>query len=255
MKFTVIIPARYASTRLDAKMLQDIAGKPMIQHVYERALNSGAERVIIATEDTRIESAAKKFGATVCLTSDKPRSGTERIAEVIETLKIPDDEIIVNVQGDEPFIPADCIRQTALDLTLYSDAKISSLCEPIHDIAEVFTMHIVKVVMDHQGFALYFSRAPIPYDREGFSATDKFFSKPNQYFRHIGIYAYRAAFVTDYVSMPITDIEQLESLEQLRALYFGARIHLAISEHHVPAGVDTMEDLERVREFAKTLKE
>src|SRR5574337_1189323 len=222
MKFTVIILARFASTRLPAKMLQDINGKSMIQHVYERAVNSGAERVIIATEDQRIESAAKQFGATVCMTSDKPRSGTERIAEVIEKLQIPEDEIIVNVQGDEPFIPSECIRQTATDLTLYPDANISSLCEAIHDMNEVFTMHIVKVVMDHQGFALYFSRAPIPYDREGFSANEKFFSKPNQYFRHIGIYAYRAGFITDYVAMPVTDLEQLESLEQLRALYYGA---------------------------------
>lgn len=253
MKFTVIIPARYASTRLEAKMLQDIAGKPMIQHVYERAAKSGAARVIIATEDKRIEDAAKKFGAEVCLTSDKPRSGTERIAEVIEKLQIPDDEVIVNVQGDEPFIPSDCIHQTAMDLVAHPDAKISSLCEAIHDIEEVFTMHIVKVVLDHEGFALYFSRAPIPFDREGFAQKEKMFTKPNQYFRHIGIYAYRAGFVTDYVSMPITDIEQLESLEQLRALYYGARIHLAISEHHVPAGVDTIEDLERVREFVKTL--
>ncbi len=253
MKFTVIIPARYASTRLEAKMLQDIAGKPMIQHVYERAVKSGANRVIIATEDQRIETAAKKFGATVCMTSEKPRSGTERIAEVIEKLQIPDDEIIVNVQGDEPFIPADCIRQTAMDLVAHPDAKISSLCEAIHDVEEVFTMHIVKVVLDAEGFALYFSRAPIPFDRDGFSKHEKMFSKPNQYFRHIGIYAYKAGFVTDYVSMPMTDIEQLESLEQLRALYYGARIHLAISEHHVPAGVDTIEDLERVREFVKTL--
>ncbi len=245
MSFTVVIPARYQSSRLPGKPLVDIGGKPMIQWVYEQSLKSGAERVIIATDDERIEAKAKEFGALVCMTSDQHESGTERLAEVVEKMAIVRDQIIVNVQGDEPLIPPIIIRQVANNLANNDQAPMATLAVEINDESEVFNPNAVKVVTDVDGFALYFSRASIPWDRDNFTATDKRIVQP--LLRHIGIYAYRAGFINTYINWQPSILEQVESLEQLRVLWYGEKIHVDVAIESPPAGVDTPQDLEIVR--------
>ncbi|MCL5049294.1 3-deoxy-manno-octulosonate cytidylyltransferase [Aliidiomarina maris] len=251
MSFTVVIPARYDSSRLPGKPLADIAGKPMIQHVYERALQSGAAEVVVATDDKRVMDAVKAFGGNAMLTSTEHRSGTERLAEVIDLLALADDEVVVNVQGDEPQIPPQIIRQVAENLASQRNAPMATLAVPITSADEVFNPNAVKVVLDGNGYALYFSRAPIPYDREQFMTLQP--SEAGQlaisqgYLRHIGIYAYRAGFIHRYAEWDASPIEQLESLEQLRVLWYGERIHVAQAIAEPAAGVDTPADLERVR--------
>ncbi|SMN00312.1 3-deoxy-manno-octulosonate cytidylyltransferase [uncultured Candidatus Thioglobus sp.] len=242
--FCVIIPARYESSRLKAKLLQDIHGKPLIQHTYENAKNSGASRVIIATDDARIESVAKGFGATVCMTDNTHISGTSRIAQVLEVLGIDDEEIIVNVQGDEPMLGAKIIQQVAQDL-LNSTMQMATLCEKITDKAQYLDPNCVKVVFNKFSKALYFSRSPIPAFREEMDFTI------DLCFKHIGIYAYRSGFIKHYLTMDSSDYEQVEKLEQLTVLNEGFDIH--ISETCVPVGfgVDTQADLDRVREAMK----
>ena len=248
MKFTVIIPARYASTRLPRKPLLDIAGKPMIQHVWEKAQQAGASRVIIATDHRDIEHVAKNFGAEVCLTSDKHNSGTERLAEVIEKMAIADDEIIVNIQGDEPLIPPVIVSQVAENLDR-QQVNMATLAVKLTTKEELFNPNVVKTLTDHNGMALYFSRAPIPFARDYFAeCTDEFVAQQH-YLRHIGIYAYLAGFVKQYVAWQPTALEQLESLEQLRALWYGEKIHLELAKQAPQVGVDTAEDLERVRQI------
>lgn len=247
MKFSVIIPARYASTRLPGKALIDICGKPMIQHVYERALESGASAVYIATDDKRIEASAKKFAAKVILTADTHRSGTDRLAEAVNYLSCNDDDIIVNLQGDEPLMPAGLIEQVAKDLHEHHDASVSTLCTPIHSADDVANPNVVKVVFSKTGYALYFSRAPIAWEREHFRISDFRPSGHHMHYRHIGLYAYRASFLSRYVTWPTCDIEQMESLEQLRVLWNGDRIHISEASAIPPPGVDTQEELERVR--------
>jgi 3-deoxy-manno-octulosonate cytidylyltransferase (CMP-KDO synthetase) len=256
VNFSVVIPARFASSRLPGKPLLDIAGKPLIQHVYECASNSEAQRVIIATDDTRIESAAKAFGAEVCLTSSYHRSGTERIAEVIQTLHVNHDDMVVNLQGDEPMMPADLITQVATQLQENPQASISTLCVRIHDDAELFNPNVVKVVRDNQGYALYFSRSPIPWDRSRFPAQMSQFAfnnlevcEHNDYYKHIGLYAYTAGFVLQYTNYPQSTLEQMESLEQLRALQNGHKIHAGEAQLDCGIGVDTEEDLDKVRKI------
>lgn len=248
MSFTVIIPARFASSRLPGKPLADIAGKPMIQHVFEKAQQSGASRVIIATDNDKVADAAKNFGAEVCLTSEKHNSGTERLAEVVEKLAIPDDEIIVNIQGDEPLIPPIIVRQVAENLAKFN-VKMASLAVKIHEAEELFNPNAVKVVTDKNGMVLYFSRAPMPYDRDQFMALQNLADAQlaDIYLRHIGIYAYRAGFIKQYVQWPATQLEQLEKLEQLRVLWHGERIHVELALEEPAVGVDTAEDLEKVR--------
>lgn len=248
MSFTVIIPARFASSRLPGKPLADIAGKPMIQHVFEKAQQSGASRVIIATDNDKVADAAKNFGAEVCLTSEKHNSGTERLAEVVEKLAIPDDEIIVNIQGDEPLIPPIIVRQVAENLAKFN-VKMASLAVKIHEAEELFNPNAVKVVTDKNGMVLYFSRAPMPYDRDQFMALQNPADAQlaDIYLRHIGIYAYRAGFIKQYVQWPATQLEQLEKLEQLRVLWHGERIHVELALEEPAVGVDTAEDLEKVR--------
>ncbi|VFN01858.1 MAG: 3-deoxy-manno-octulosonate cytidylyltransferase (CMP-KDO synthetase) [Candidatus Kentron sp. G] len=260
MDFTVVIPARYASTRLSGKPLIEIAGKPMIEHVHARALASGATRVIIATDDERIRTAAMGFGARVCMTSPAHGSGTERIAEVVAVLKEPDHGIIVNVQGDEPLLPPGLVRQAAKGLAEHPDSDVATLCEPITDAKTLFDPAAVKVVMDKDGFALYFSRAPIPWDR------DRFANRPDSlppedvhgavhgtvYYRHIGIYAYRASFLRGYAERPRCALERVEALEQLRVLYDGGKIHVARASEPPGLGVDTPEDLMEVRRIFET---
>lgn len=250
MKFTVIIPARYASTRLPRKPLLDIAGKPMIQHVWEKAQQAGANRVIIATDHTEIAQVSQAFGAEVCLTSEKHNSGTERLAEVVEKMAISDDEIIVNIQGDEPLIPPVIVAQVANNLDRHQ-VNMATLAVKLESKEELFNPNVVKTLTDKDGMALYFSRAPIPYARDHFANCDDNFIAQQNYLRHIGIYAYRAGFIKRYVAWQPTTLEQLESLEQLRALWYGEKIHLELAQEAPQVGVDTVEDLERVRAILK----
>lgn len=249
MPFTVVIPARYASTRLPGKPLADLAGKPMIQHVYERACESEASQVIVATDDQRIVSACKGFGAEVVMTSPDHASGTDRLEEVARKMAFADDHRVVNVQGDEPLIPAALINQVAANLETNPDAAISTLCERITSVDLVFNPNVVKVVTDHRGMAHYFSRAPIPWARDEWQDTSRPAQLPasSQFYRHIGIYGYRVGLLRDFVTWSPAPTETSEALEQLRALYNGARIHVEEACQAPPAGVDTEADLERLR--------
>ncbi len=246
MSFTVIIPARYQSSRLPGKPLADIGGKPMVQWVYERACLSGAEKVIVATDDQRIVDVVTEFGGEVCLTRTDHQSGTERLAEVVERYQLPDDHIIVNVQGDEPLIPEVIIRQVADNLAR-NKVPMATLAVEIDHADEVFNPNAVKVITDKNGFALYFSRASIPWDRDNFS------KKPPEIhrdlLRHIGIYAYRAGFIKTYLAWEPSPLEHIEALEQLRVLWHGEKIHVEVAIEAPPPGVDTPEDLEVVRKL------
>ena len=252
-KFIVVIPARYNSSRLPGKPLADIAGAPMVERVWQQACASRAARVIIATDDARIEAAAQGFGAEVIRTSPDHPNGTSRLAEVVAQLSLSPDTCIVNVQGDEPLLPPALIDQVADALIARPHVAIATLAEPIDDIDTLARASVVKVVRDHQGQALYFSRAPIAWPRDSFP-NDVFTrpqgelpSAPEPWLRHIGLYAYRASFLTDYVALSISPLEMIEQLEQLRALHHGYAIHVGLSPVAYPAGVDTQEDLDRVR--------
>ncbi|MDP5255103.1 MULTISPECIES: 3-deoxy-manno-octulosonate cytidylyltransferase [unclassified Vibrio] len=244
MPFTVIIPARYDSSRLPGKPLADIAGKPMVQWVYQQAQQAGAERVIVATDDERVAHVVTAFGGEVCMTSRQHESGTERLAEVIDTLGIKDDHIIVNVQGDEPLIPPQIIAQVADNLAS-SQAPMATLAVEIQDPEDIFNPNAVKVVANRDKLALYFSRASIPWDRDNFAQTPPLIEQPLM--RHIGIYAYRAGFVNTYINWQPSPLEKIEKLEQLRVLWYGESIHVDVARVAPPAGVDTHEDLEKVR--------
>ncbi|PYC24639.1 3-deoxy-manno-octulosonate cytidylyltransferase [Aquipseudomonas alcaligenes] len=245
--FTVVIPARYASSRLPGKPLQDIAGKPMIQHVWEQAKKSSAARVVVATDDVRILEACQGFGAEVLMTRVDHNSGTDRLAEVATQLGLAADAIVVNVQGDEPLIPPAIIDQVAANLAANPQAGIATLAEPIEDVQALFNPNVVKVVSDKSGLALTFSRAPIAWARDSFARNRDALPEGVPYRRHIGIYAYRAGFLHDFVAWGPCWLEDTECLEQLRALWHGVRIHVADALEAPPAGVDTPEDLERVR--------
>lgn len=248
MEFIVIIPARYASSRLPAKPLADIAGKPMVQHVYEQALSSGASRVIVATDHQDIEAAVKKFDGEVLMTRDDHESGTERLAEVVEKLNLADDAVVVNVQGDEPLIPPENIRQVA-ELLATDSAPMATLSVAIHDVEEALNPNAVKVVADKLNNAIYFSRATIPYDRSRFLGKHEISEIGEFYQRHIGIYAYRAGFIKEYITLAASPLEQIESLEQLRVLYHGKKIKVETAKIAPPPGVDTPEDLEKVNQL------
>ena len=245
--FTVVIPARYASSRLPGKPLQDIAGKPMIRHVWEQACKSSARQVVVATDDARIVEACHGFGAQVLLTRADHNSGTDRLAEVAAALGLAPDAIVVNVQGDEPLIPPAIIDQVAANLAANPQAAIATLAEPIDDVAALFNPNVVKVASDRNGLALTFSRAPLPWARDAFAVSREQLPANVPYRRHIGIYAYRAQFLPDFVAWGPCWLEDTECLEQLRALWHGVRIHVADALQRPPAGVDTREDLERVR--------
>jgi len=259
MSFIVVIPARFQSSRLPGKVLADICGKPMIQWVVEKALHSGAEKVIVATDNEEVANAVMMFGGEVCRTRADHQSGTERLAEVMETYQFDDDQIIVNVQGDEPFIPSENIAQVAKNLTNQQrtnqqQARMATLAVHITDVEEAFNPNAVKVLCDKDGYALYFSRATVPYDRTRFLNNDSIQEIGDFYLRHIGIYAYRAGFIKDYVNWPASQLEQIESLEQLRVLWQGEKIHVDVAKARLPVeGVDTPEDLEKARMFALTL--
>ena len=251
MNFSVIIPARYASTRFPGKPLVDIKGKPMVQHVYERAMESGASRVIVATDDARIAKVVSDFGGNYCMTGAHHESGTERLAEVIDMEGMLAHELVVNVQGDEPFIPAVNIQQVAENLYHHQQAEMATLAVRITDVEEAFNPNVVKVVTDKQGYAMYFSRATIPYDRSRFLDEEIIDEIGDYYLRHIGIYAYRAGFIKQYVTMSPSGIEQIESLEQLRVLWHGEKIHVDIARETPPPGIDTPDDLERLLAMQK----
>lgn len=249
--YTVIIPARYESTRLPGKPLALIGSKPMIQHVYERALEAGASRVIVATDHQLVEECVTNFGGQVCMTDPNHQSGSDRLAEVCSILNIADTEIIVNVQGDEPFISPENIAQVANNLakaiTQNSNYKMATLGTKITDEADVFNPNVVKFVTDINNRALYFSRAPIAWQRGYFDKGN--IGNLDLCQRHIGIYAYQAAFLRKFVTWAMADLEQLESLEQLRVLANGYDIHVDTAEKVPAHGVDTPEDLESANQY------
>ena len=250
MAFKVVIPARYASTRLQGKPLLDIAGKPMVVRVAEQAAKSGASEVVIATDFEKIVTVAKQHGFNALMTRIDHESGTDRIAEVAQQLGWTDDEIVVNVQGDEPLIDPKLIQEVAAHLANSKDAKnndigMATACHAIHDGASFLNPNIVKVVMDANSNALYFSRAPIPYPR------DDIFKQNIQAYRHIGIYAYRVGFLKQYAQLAVTELEKIESLEQLRVLHHGYKIGVTITQNAPASGVDTQEDLDYVRSIWK----
>ncbi len=252
MKYTVVIPARYASTRLPGKPLRDIAGKTMIQRVYEQARLSKASRVIVATDDQRIGDVVAGFGGEVAMTSPDHVSGTDRLEEVARQSGLAEDEIVVNVQGDEPLIPPQVIDQVAANLAANPDAGVATLSEPITEAKVFVNPNAVKVVRGADGTALYFSRAPIPWPRDHFADSQTTLpdadcsAGANSFQRHIGIYAYRVALLHRFVSWPVAPLEVLESLEQLRFMWQGIKIHVEPAFVDVPGGVDTEEDLQAV---------
>lgn len=248
VSFYAVIPARYASTRLPGKPLLDIAGKPMVVHVADKAKQAGAVKIVVATDDERILSAVEVHGYDAVLTRADHVSGTDRIAEVAEQQNWQDDSIIVNVQGDEPLIDPALIIKVAETLADNQQAVMATACHSIHSKQDFLNPNIVKVVLDKNGNALYFSRAPIPYPRDAFAA-DGDIPVQMPVYRHIGIYAYRAKFLKQYAQIPTAMIEQYESLEQLRVLYQGFKIAVAVYTGQVAAGVDTESDLKLVREL------
>ncbi len=242
-QFFVVIPARYDSSRLPVKALADIHGKPLIQYVYEQAQQSAAHQIIIATDDRRIADAVSSFCPKICMTKKTHRSGSDRVYEVCQQMNWHDDDIVVNLQGDEPLIPPSLIDQVASNL--HQHIGVSTLCQVIEEHAEYTAHNVVKVVRDTRNCALYFSRAPIPWTG----------NQPFTIYRHIGIYAYRVGFLQRFVHWPVSDLERAESLEQLRILSQGESIYVDAARAFAPAGVDTAEDLERVRNVLKTTRD
>jgi 3-deoxy-manno-octulosonate cytidylyltransferase (CMP-KDO synthetase) len=252
--FLVVIPARFGSSRLHAKPLADIAGKPMVVHVAERARESGARAVWVATDHQQVFDAVRSHGHQALMTRGDHATGTDRIAEVAQQLGLADSEIVVNVQGDEPLIAPELIGAVAQTLAGHSGASVATACHPISDAESLLDPNVVKVALDHAGYALYFSRAPIPYPRDGFALSQSALPAGLPSYRHIGIYAYRARFLHLYSRLEPAAIERFEALEQLRALWHGHRIAVAVTAHAPQAGVDTAADLERVRRFLGTAR-
>lgn len=249
MPYSIVIPARFAATRLPGKPLREIAGKPLLQYVYECAQRTEARQIIIATDDERIRQAAAAFGADVCMTSDQHQSGTQRINEVIQQCEIAEDEIIVNLQGDEPLMPAVCITQVAELLADNPQAQMSTLATPVVHDDEVFDSNIVKVVLNKYGHALYFSRASIPWQRGSYEKSCVDHTELWSCLRHIGIYGYRAAYIKEYVSLPPSPLERLESLEQLRVLWHGGTIVVGQAVEIPGPGVDTEQDFAKASQL------
>jgi 3-deoxy-manno-octulosonate cytidylyltransferase (CMP-KDO synthetase) len=241
MTFKVVIPARYASVRLPGKPLLDIVGKPMVVRVAEQAIKSGASEIVIATDFEKIMRAASEHNIEAVMTRMDHASGTDRIAEVAQQLNWADDDIVVNVQGDEPLIEPSLIKEVAAHLVKSKDSVMATACHAIYDEASFLNPNIVKVVMDANGNALYFSRSPIPYPRDDAHKANI------QAHRHIGIYAYRVGFLKKYAELVTTELEKIECLEQLRVLYHGYKIGVTITKNAPASGVDTQEDLEYVR--------
>jgi 3-deoxy-manno-octulosonate cytidylyltransferase (CMP-KDO synthetase) len=247
LAFKVVIPARMRSTRLAGKMLADIAGKPLVVWVVERALASGADEVVVATDHADIADAVASHGHKVCTTSASHETGTDRLAEAVALLGLGPDEIVVNLQGDEPLVDPALIRKVAAELALRPKASMATAVHPIASAEAFFDPNVVKVVVDTEGYAQYFSRAPIPYARDAFAKTRAALPEGFAAYRHIGLYAYRARFLREYASLSPTAAERFEALEQLRALGHGHRIAIAFWNEPMEAGVDTADDLARVR--------
>ena len=245
LEFLVVIPARLGSTRLPRKPLADIGGKPMVVRVAEQAKKSLAQSVVVATDSTEIQAACDEHRIECLLTSPDHPTGTDRLAEVAQLLKLPNNALVVNVQGDEPLIPPELINQVAQTLADHHESAISTVAVPIKDDAEIQNPNVVKVVLNRAGEALYFSRANIPFVRDAQKA------KVTKHLRHLGIYAYRADFLQAYTRLDPAPPEQAEALEQLRALWNDYRIAVHIAQEAPPAGVDTPEDLERVRSLLR----
>lgn len=245
MGFTVIIPARLASTRLPNKPLADLGGKPMVVRVAERARESGAQRIIVATDHADIAAACAAHGVEAVMTRADHPSGTDRIAEVARALNLPDDEVVVNLQGDEPLIDPALLAACAARISL--DVPMATCAHPLHDVADVFNPNVVKVVLDKAGRALYFSRASIPWARDAFAASRDALPAGYVPLRHIGLYAYSNAFLQAYPGLEASPLEQIEALEQLRVLWHGVPIAVHVTDSAPPAGVDTPEDLARVQ--------
>lgn len=251
MTFTVMIPARLGSSRLPGKPLVDILGEPMIRHVHDRARESGAGEIYVVTDSDEVKEAVAAFGGSCIMTSTSCQSGTERLAEAVKKLDMAPEQIVVNLQGDEPMMSPRCIQQVAQGLRQHPDCSIATLCETISDMAEMRDPNIVKVIRDARYCALYFSRAPIPWDRTHFGrheSEDRVSGRGSRLgWRHIGLYAYRAGYILDYVDRGPCFLEETESLEQLRALYHGDRILVLEANDDTGWGVDTPDDLERIR--------
>ncbi|MBI2961105.1 MAG: 3-deoxy-manno-octulosonate cytidylyltransferase [Betaproteobacteria bacterium] len=245
--FTVVIPARHASTRLPGKVLADIAGRPMVVRVAERARASGAHQVVVATDHEAIVQAVERHGFAAMMTRADHPSGTDRIAEVAERLALDPQAVVVNVQGDEPLIEPGLVRAVAGLLDDAAEVAVATACHPIHDAEEMFNPNVVKVVLDSAGLARYFSRAAIPWARDAFAQSRSALPRGLPCYRHIGIYAYRARFLKIYPHLAHSPLERFEALEQLRALWHGYAIAVAVRHDAPQAGVDTEEDLERVR--------
>lgn len=251
LSFKVVIPARFGSTRLPGKPLLNIAGKPMIVHVCERAQESGAEEIVVATDDDRIFNAVSELGIKAVMTRADHQSGTERIAEVAGLCNWESEQIIVNLQGDEPLIPPEYIRDVAQALFEQKQAGIATLAARIHDSEEIFNPNAVKVVLNKAGFALYFSRAPIPWDRDAFTLAEIKPTDKMPYLRHIGMYAYRVDFLQRYCRWEASPLESVEALEQLRILWHGEAILVKTVAKTPAAGVDTQADLLRVAQVLR----
>ena len=240
MNTVLVIPARYASTRLPGKPLRLLAGKPLIQHVHERALAAGFSSVLVATDDERIQAVCEGFGAQVAMTATTHETGSDRLAEVVQQQGWSDDTVVVNLQGDEPLTPVANLYQLAANMAQFPEASIATLATPITEIDELFDPNVVKVVRDERGMALYFSRAPVPFQRDaGIAVAD-------YALRHIGMYAYRVGFLRVFTRLAMSIPERLEKLEQLRALSNGYRIHVDIAAEIPGLGVDTEADLYKV---------
>ena len=242
--YKLVIPARFASTRLPGKPLLEIAGKPLVQHVIEAAQQSKAEEIVLATDDVRIGAVGAALGVRVVMTSADHATGTDRLAEVVDCLGWGDEVVVVNLQGDEPLIPPDLLDRLASNLLMYPQAGMATLCTPIHDARDMFDPHVVKLVRDMQGFAMYFSRAPIPWERDRFGVEEG--AAHEHGLRHLGLYAYRAGFLRSFATWPEAPMEGLEKLEQLRALWHGVRIHVDQVDEPPGHGVDTEADRLRV---------
>ena len=248
MSFTVIIPARLASTRLPNKPLADLGGKPMVVRTAERALLSGAQQVMVATDHADILAACKAHGVAACMTRSDHPSGTDRIAEVAALMGLSENAVVVNVQGDEPMIDPALIAATAA--LVNAQTPMATAAHAIDNAQDLFNPHVVKVVLDHMNRALYFSRAPIPWARDAFAHhQDQLPGGVYSALRHIGLYAYRHQFLQAYPQLPVSDLEQVEALEQLRVLSHGFAIAVHVTNTSPAIGVDTPEDLVRVQQF------
>lgn len=247
LKFRIVIPARYGSTRLEGKLLESLNGKSVIQRVYENARRTQAREVIIATDDERIYHEAVAFGANPIMTSKEHKSGTDRIGEIVTKFGWDDDEVVINLQGDEPFVVTELVHNIAKSLIEAKDFGMASICSQIKNYQDFVNPNVVKVVLDKNNYAVYFSRAPIPWNRDELALNPNNLPSGINYFRHIGIYGFKVKTLRHFIGLPRCELERAESLEQLRAIWFGIRLFMVITDNPPELGIDTLEDLENAR--------